>query len=171
MQKKTLIGVAYLGSSKGSAAYSLAPLFISYLSTNNAQCFPLLPQSLFFLPCSVSSSLVLLHWLVICSFCLLFCSVYLADLFLLRLVAERTRGLYFTFSTVTSSDYSVPPAVRKWFPFTTSAYDDYCFLIGYACQTLHLQHFFYRCSMMMIFCWQVRKSYCSKICVKQVYIC
>ena len=91
---------------------------------------------------AVSSSLGLLHWLANCSFCLLFCSVYLADLFRLWLVVERTRGLYFTFSTVTSFDYSMPPAVKKWFSFTTSAYDDYCFLTGYACQTLHLQHFF-----------------------------
>jgi len=141
VKKITLIGVPYLGSSKRSAAYSLDPLFTSQLSTDNAQCFPLLPQSLFFLPCSVSSFLVLLLWLVSCSLCLLFCSVYLADLFLLRLAVERTRGLYFTFSTVTSFDYSMPPTVRKWFPFTTSPCDDLCFLIGYAWQTLHLQHF------------------------------
>lgn len=141
--QSALIGVTYLDSSKHFKFIDTFGGPTLHSMTLHKQCatFFLLPQSRFSLPCSISPSLVLLNYVANCSFCLFFCSVYLADLFLLRLFVERTRGLYFTFSTVTSSDYSMPPAVRKWCFFHDFCLSLSLFLTGYACQTHHLQHF------------------------------
>jgi hypothetical protein len=68
-------------------------------------------------------------------------SLNLADLFLLRFVVEIIRSFFSPSALwhLLIIMCHLPP--RSGVSFTISAYEHHCFLTGYACQALHLQHF------------------------------